>query len=431
MGHNVIPDREHYLLQQRLDRMVNGAPDSPHLVQILALLFTPEEAQIARHLPAKPLPLKKIVRRTGMAADELEKRLIDMAHRGLVLDFIKDEQRYFLLPPVVTGLFEFVFMRARDDLPVEELTKLFEAYMFQDDRFANSLFAGNTQIGRVLPHEEMLVQQDHSEVLDWERATHLIKQASTIAVAQCACRHMKMHQDKACDAPMETCYSFNQTAESLSRNGIARTIDTSEALAILEISKEAGLAQIGDNVQRDMIYMCNCCGCCCAMFHAIRTFDMPKAVVAANWVMKVDAEKCRACGKCVKACPVNAITTATTTEKADTEKQPVICDQEVCIGCGVCSRACAFDAITMLPREKRVVPPETTFDRVALMALERGKLTDLIFDEPENIGYKAIGRVLALIEKTPPAKALLAIKPLRSAFLETFVREAKKISDIF
>jgi len=411
--------------------MVNGAPDSPHLVRILALLFTPEEAQIARHLPAKPLPLEKIVRRTGIPADDLEKRLTDMAHRGLALDFIKDERRYFLLPPVVTGLFEFVFMRARDDLPIAELTKLFEAYMYQDDRFAHSLFAGETQIGRVLPHEEALADGDYTEVLDWERATHLIKQAASIAVAQCACRHLRMHQGKACDAPMETCFSFNQTADSLSRNGIARTIDAGEALAILETGKDAGLAQIGDNVQRDMIYLCNCCGCCCAMFHAIRAFDMPKAVVAANWVMTVDAETCRACGKCIKACPVNAIAFPATNEETNTKKQPVLCDAEICIGCGVCSRACAFDAISMTPREKRVVPPETTFDRVALMALERGKIVDLIFDEPENVGYKAIGRVLALLEKTPPAKALLAIKPLRSAFLNTFVKEARKISDIF
>ena len=41
MGHNTIPHREHVLLQKRYDRMVTGAPDSPHLMRILALLFTP------------------------------------------------------------------------------------------------------------------------------------------------------------------------------------------------------------------------------------------------------------------------------------------------------------------------------------------------------------------------------------------------------
>jgi hypothetical protein len=38
-------------LQQRLDRMVTGAPDSPALQAILRLLFTPEEAELAVRMP--------------------------------------------------------------------------------------------------------------------------------------------------------------------------------------------------------------------------------------------------------------------------------------------------------------------------------------------------------------------------------------------
>jgi hypothetical protein len=75
----------------------------------------------------------------------------------------------------------------------------------------------------------------------------------------------------------------------------------------------------------------------------------------------------------------------------------------------------------MKRREKRIIPPETTFDKVVAMAIERGKLVDLIFDEPENLGYRALGRVLSALEKTPPVQALLAIEPLRSAFLNKVV----------
>ena len=56
MAHQVNPDREYHLLQQRLDRMVTGAPESPALDKILRLLFTPYEAQMARRIPTIPTP---------------------------------------------------------------------------------------------------------------------------------------------------------------------------------------------------------------------------------------------------------------------------------------------------------------------------------------------------------------------------------------
>ena len=75
----------------------------------------------------------------------------------------------------------------------------------------------------------------------------------------------------------------------------------------------------------------------------------------------------------------------------------------------------------MEPREQRVVVPETTFDRIVAMAIERGKLGDLLFDQVEGFGPHAIARVLHVLEQTPPARALVAIEPLRSSFLRAMV----------
>jgi len=169
--------------------------------------------------------------------------------------------------------------------------------------------------------------------------------------------------------------------------------------------------------------MCNCCGCCCGMLKAINTLGLPHAVVTSNWIMEVDPEKCKGCGRCVKACPINAVHLQEVDGVARKRKR-AICNEELCLGCGVCYQACKSGGIRLKPRAQRVLTPETTFDRVVRMAIERGKLAQLIFSDPESLTHRSLGRMLGILENSPPWKAAMAIKPLRSAFLNRMIRLA-------
>ncbi len=297
MAHLANPDRSYRLLQQRLDRNVTGAPDSPAFTQILKLLFSPEDAEIARQMPTNFVSVSRLARKLEMEPAALDARLTRMAERGLVLDVERSGRRYVTLSPVVIGFFEYTFMRQGSDLPLGELARLFDEYFFQDDRFVRSVFTGETQIGRSLAREEALVSGDHVEILDWERASHLIETASAHAVSTCACRHHHSHLGTACERPQRTCLTLNYGAELLARNGIAERIDAAEAMQILELSKRAGLAQTGDNVQHNVSYICNCCGCCCGMMTAIRRFDIKNAIVSSNWISEIDLERCSGCDR--------------------------------------------------------------------------------------------------------------------------------------
>jgi len=424
MSTDTSAEQEYQSLRERYSRMVTGAPDTPELRQILEILFTPEEAALAQRLPGRPVALESIAKRLNRPATEVGDRLTAMADKGLILDFERGGTRYFLLPPIVIGLFEFVFMRAHDGLPMAELAALFERYMNEEGGIARTAFQKQTQLSRSLVHEEALPEGDFTEVLDWERSSVIVETAKAVGVSRCACRYKAGLLGHACGAPVHVCLTFNESVEALAKHGMSKPISNAEGLKILEECKAAGLAQTGDNVQRKVGYICHCCRRCCGEMQAVKRFDLPHAIVSSNWLARIDAEKCKGCGKCVKACPVEIIELREQPDNGHTRKVAQS-DEERCLGCGVCYGACKHGAIALRPREKRVFTPKDTYERVFRMAIERGKLADLIFDAPETLSHRVLLKVLRAIENSPPAKAALAIEPLRSAFLNQMLKKVK------
>ena len=425
MGHVVNSGRVYRRLQRRLDGTMFGAPESPVFTKILQLLFSPEDAVLAIKIPTWLTPLDDLAAGLGIPRDELGGRLHEMAQRGLIYDVSHKGRRYFALAPFVFGFFEFSFMRTRDDISLAELARLFDRYMREDDRPARSVFQGQMQPGRALVHEEALPEGDHTEVLDWERTSQIVRSASAIGVSICACRHEASHLGRACDRPLRSCLAFNYAAESLIRNGFADQITIEEAEQILQECKDAGLAQLGDSVRSRVSYICNCCGCCCEMVQAVKCFDIRGAILTSNWIVEVDARRCTGCGKCAEVCPVDAIdmTWQTNGKKPRSRAVP---EETLCLGCGVCQARCESGAIRMTPREQRVFTPRTYIERIVTMAIERGKLAELVFDNPQRLSHRALGPIARVIEKSPVFKAAMAIKPLQSAFLNRVVANARR-----
>ncbi len=415
-------DRVYEQLQQRLDRMPTGAPDTPALRRILRLLFSEEEAELAARLPSL-VAVDRLARDLGRDPDELHATLTSMAQRGLVLDLEHRGRRWVALAPVVIGFFEFTFMRVRDDAPMAELAQLFDEYLFADDenRFSRAVFEGSVQVGRAMVREEALPPEPPTEVLAFERATHVVADATTVAVSLCPCRTHAGLLGRACDAPVRTCLSFDGAAEALLRAGLAEPISNAEGLEILDAAKAAGLAQTADNVKERVAYLCNCCGCCCGMMQAIREAGLHDAIVPSNWIARIDADRCRGCRDgCVTACPAEAIDRR---ERADGGRWPyaAVLDPDRCLGCGVCVDGCRFDALALVPRERRPYTPDSTLDRMIAMAVERGKLGDLLLDTLDGAGPVAVARLLQHLERSTFGTAVRAIEPLRSVFLRALL----------
>ena len=94
-----------------------------------------------------------------------------------------------------------------------------------EEDFIKKLFAdGETQLGRVFVNEPVLTNENALQVLDYERATHVIKTASRIGIGVCYCRHKMKHVGRDCAAPMDICMTFNTSAVSLTKHGFARAV---------------------------------------------------------------------------------------------------------------------------------------------------------------------------------------------------------------
>jgi ferredoxin len=107
------------------------------------------------------------------------------------------------------------------------------------------------------------------------------------------------------------------------------------------------------------------------------------------------------------------------------KKDPVI-DASICLGCGVCALSCNKGAVTLTRREKRVLHPETTFERVILQTLEKGTLQNQIFDNPQSVTQKFMRGFVGGFLRLPPVKATLMSDMFRSSFLNAMANGLQK-----
>ena len=312
MGHGGHLGKEHRALADRLQHgpLAMVEPTSPTAKaawqDILETLFSPDDAALAAKLPVLPTSVERIAGRVRLEKESVRARLETMADRGLVLDLTdrrSGETLYMLAPPMV-GLFEFSMMRLADHLPKAKLAKAYDAYL-DDPSFMEEASGADTVFGRALAHEAALTGDLLSEVLDWERAGALVDDASRLGITNCFCRHKALHVGTACDAPLEMCLSLNGGAEYLIRHGLSREISREEGLEVLAAAREAGLVHIADNVQEKVTYICSCCSCCCEELHSVRVGH--SVVVPSGFQPLIDPESCNGCARCLRACPVEAI----------------------------------------------------------------------------------------------------------------------------
>jgi ferredoxin len=140
-----------------------------------------------------------------------------------------------------------------------------------------------------------------------------------------------------------------------------------------------------------------------------------------NFLPLIDQDACTGCGKCVTACPVEAMTLVSANDPHHPNRKVAKLAEEICLGCGVCVRTCAQNGLTLKSRPERVITPLNSTHRVVMMAIERGYLENLVFDNRVLWNHRALAAVLGVILRLPPLKQAVASQQFKSRYLETLI----------
>lgn len=332
-------------LAQALGRLPNGFPRTPSNVEIdlLEKIFTRDEARLAAELGEEWERAVAVAGRCGTGASEAEAVLLKMAERGLVWPRKTADGIRFRLAPFIVGIYE-----AQVERMDPELARLVDAYM--EDGGAAGIMGAEPAIHRVIPAQAAIKPE---WILPYDDVRRLLESAKSFRVQDCVCRVQMDQIGRECDFPLRMCVVYY----TVERPPSPEEISKEEAIKTLDEAERIGLVHTVSNVQTGALlpegigYVCNCCGCCCAVMRGITKWGIENSVAHAAYFAEIDADLCTGCGACIDRCQVGAIF----------EQEGIaVVSQERCIGCGLCVTGCHEGAARLNRKadEKILTPPE-------------------------------------------------------------------------
>lgn len=333
----------------KLDSFPQGYPktDSGKELDILAYLFTPEEANLASYASLEYQILRDLSQKAGFSYGYAARLAKSMASKGLIhlnrgVDGIE-----VMLYPFVVGFYE-----NQVDRMDETFAQLFEDYFHE--AFYN-LLSITPQFHRVIPVRETI--KSKVEIVPEDDVIHLLAQKKAWAVLDCICRKQQLLLGHPCEHPIHVCLGMSDVPGAFDQSDTLEALDLDGAIAVLEKAADAGLVHTVSNQKQDISYVCSCCTCGCGLLRGIAEAGIANVVARSSYAAEVDEEICIGCGECEDGCQFTAITVDAT----------AVINPAKCVGCGICARSCPEQAITLhlRPREDVLEIPDTQQDWLA------------------------------------------------------------------
>jgi formate hydrogenlyase subunit 6/NADH:ubiquinone oxidoreductase subunit I len=330
-------------------------PESDELLPLIKTCYTVKEAELLTGMPLTLSGIDDLARIKNEDPVAIQEKLDEMAGRGLVYRQIIQGQPKYRLNPL-----RFVFLRSffwpgRRETHIKAVAPHVTRYYL--DGFGDHWKDVESKGLRAIPIQQTIT--DPRSIRPYEDVRQVLKDQDRFAAAHCACRERKNTDPDFPDCTHETenCLHFGKLADYIIENGLGREISRSECEEILEKAARAGLVHAISNWQEHVDTICNCCQCCCVYFQAFHVLAHSESMSPSNYRIDIAPETCKACGKCVKRCPMDALSLEPHPKAANKAGKISTLNPERCIGCGVCAYGCPTASLKLLPREIISDPP--------------------------------------------------------------------------
>lgn len=328
-------------------------PNRNELKEALRKTVAAEDLDVFFLLPLSGnITLTKLGKKAKVPPDELREKLKRLASEGLIMAYkTENDHAYERGNPVFMSEQQ---VRKKEETPQRTFFARFFNILIEGE--AGSTLPTKTPFYRVLPAEPAVTKSselrtidinvvvpDPRGVLPIDIITEMVKKDSAlIGVAECFCRKTKKMVGEGCGHPLETCFVFNELAQTLIEHGFARKIEYDEVIDILKDCEARGLIHNVDNCEVQIQSLCNCCSCCCVLTRSIMR-GATNTGAPSRYVVDFDPETCISCETCISRCPTGARSVV---------DEKVVVDTDRCIGCGLCVTTCPTGASKIVLREK-------------------------------------------------------------------------------
>ena len=301
-----------------------GFPESKYLPKILEMCLTDQEALVLLSLPGT---VEEVAEKLHVEVPSVQSILRGLFNKGFIFyDLMEGKRKYALISPLMDAI---MVSKWSDQFGKE----FFDLWNRMSDEEISHDFDEEGQEARVIPIQKTI--ESETEILPYEKASEILREAETIAVMRCLCRT----RSRRCNNPLETCIVLNETAKYVLERGVARELIREEALSILNMCEELGLVHEVAHASHGVPWICNCCTCCCVYLRAQIILGRKYAAIKSRYRAVVDLELCEGHNLCVKRCNFGAIKMV--------NSKPVV-DEQKCFGCGLCASKCPTNAIRLI-----------------------------------------------------------------------------------